>query len=557
MKFINLGLFLLILLIGCEKEENATIVDSKPIQLETTAPEKNAIDKIIIAGRVLHLNDEKIVDHGFICGSGDTIHTVSLGNKLSLGKITADLTSNVRSILGTSFPYYFFIKTEKNLYKGKELELNVEGFSPDWKDGILAVLGEKMTITGDFANINPNSFNLIYSTYENKNVPYTLSADRSAVSFEMPLDLRTGQVTTFYFHSKEKPPNQVSQYTLANITPLGIIDVPVKYEYNLNELLSIYGQGLNFSDSDDVIMEIIIGDKKIPLQIEMLVSDFLKGTKETSFRYGYYNGRDTIIFPKKFTLRTPKNENISFNSTRVHPNGTTYAYIRPVLDFYNYDDVRLTMAGIPVDLYTIWNQYDQITVPNLPEGLYPITFANSTFTYTPKATIKVEKLTITSYSKKDIHSGDNVIFYGNFIPGENYFLQYGHEIIDFQAQSPTNATIRMYISGTGKNIPVKIGYKNKLEQITYSEASLNFNISGPEIHSISPKSGKPGDVVTIKGKGLFSGYFFFGDQRVFIESGTTDAVTLIVPESTFKGKVRISNLTNAGWVYSPEYFEIK
>src|SRR5690606_3400143 len=85
------GLILLNLLLSCSKNEGV-IPDNKPIKIDIFQAGNVSATKVTLNAELLYLNDEKVLDHGFIILDKNSSNPIkiSLGAKVKTGLIKHD-----------------------------------------------------------------------------------------------------------------------------------------------------------------------------------------------------------------------------------------------------------------------------------------------------------------------------------------------------------------------------------------------------------------------------------------------------------------------------------
>lgn len=120
-----------------------------------------------------------------------------------------------------------------------------------------------------------------------------------------------------------------------------------------------------------------------------------------------------------------------------------------------------------------------------------------------------------------------VVYFGYTSPGEVVSSDTSHITVKVPKLMPGNTNLR-----------IQIGKK------TYT-LSNDFIILPTVIDGFSPTSGKPGTIVTVKGKGFSNScftdypYVFFGDSRATVLSLTSTEIKLSVPSEPANGPIKI------------------
>ncbi len=109
---------------ACKKDSDPTSQNSisqqvKPIKLEAIVPESQGVSGMKFLGRVLHLNDEKIIEHGFLLQEQDPFNPglpirLKIDKKIQIG--TNELLYANIPKTGVNYTAKYYIKTDKQEY---------------------------------------------------------------------------------------------------------------------------------------------------------------------------------------------------------------------------------------------------------------------------------------------------------------------------------------------------------------------------------------------------------------------------------------------------------
>lgn len=550
--FIYITFIALLTCIACKKE-NQIVNEDKPIQVESLSPDHASKENVILAGRILNFNNEKIIDHGFILESNffinNTKDSISLGNNPKIGKITYKLIPNIQLLQNGFGHYKLYVKTNKKVYYSQQIQFQFTNIIFHG-DEILATANEEIQIKGNFEYFDPKNYKL-YCDYNNpQELSYKVDNNQGILSFNIPNGYHHGNVLHFLLkHNSNTIKNDIM---VARIKIIGTLEPLSQYEYFYNDYLDFRGTGLPTDMGSSFYL--IIGDKKIQYYNRPVLRDLIYDNIQESFNIGYYNGRETVMFPNKIKLKVPKSEDLKIKQTHVHPGGRIRA---EGIDLGKYSFFNNVTVGNIRALYTsTWNQKDYITIGNVRDGSYPLIMEDGFRRFVSKEHINVQQVAPTSLNITKGYYGEHITMYGNFLEGTNYTLKIG----DIQlGTSSSNGSIVFNIpslkSGIYNNISVSYNYDNdkKFEIPT----SLNIEILPPTFDDFYPKKIKAGESVTIKGKGIGTGLVFLGNLLLMSSGDDPNEVSIWIPHTiNLKGKVNISVKYANDWIQHDEPLEI-
>lgn len=548
------------LLISCKKSTTEPQVEviQKGIELETLIPESLGSQGIKLLGRILALNSEKITEHGFMLitskglGAADTTwlkitdHAVAGNNSLLVKNLTIPTS-------GQAFRLQYYVQTKDKKYWANTSEFVPTPIIVNALEDSKVTLGQQLIVTGDFAKID-DTFRIYMrskSSIAADPVPYTLNTNKTSISFAVPQNLKHGNEIDFILAD-----NRYMSSFLAKVSVLGTLLPPETYEYTYNDVIRFYGQGL--SSNTDAPFQIIIGNKVLPYDVEYHLGDLLNGQRGKEFRIGYFNGADTIIFPKKIKLNIPSESAFQFYNTFAHP-GSTLRVDAANLDQYlplSWDKSRINLAGKTAQLQILWGQDDNLTIGNVAEGSYPIEIFTDLYNYTSTQKLRVEKLKPTGISAGPVEPMGLVKVFGNFMEGQRYtVVEKGGSGYDNIAR---NGSLDVYaISNTKEFEIVKIGYSSDWNPPTWVDTSLKVAITATTFTGISPLSGNYNTRIDLHGKGLRGATVHIGENVLFPTIDDYGNAYLYMPMYILPGKYKISIFQNGEWFTSEQFFELK
>lgn len=555
MKFNIPIIILLLLAFGCSKEsdQNSTADSDKTIKLETLEVEAFYDEKVTLCGRVLSLNSEKIVEHGFVV---ESLGTVSPARKefpvsatAALGKVTLTISPadmDLRSRQSVSYQYY--IKTQDNVFFGDKIPIVFSPISFIDQPGLQATIGETISVPGDFGKID-NSYILYVGRDNVLSVPFRVDDGGRTLLFEMPSGFAHGTQLTFNLSKREQDVDTFLAQ-LATVKVLGKLNPPESYDMYLSDYLRLSGPGVPQGFAPG--MSIIIGDQEVSYFYELALWDLLAQAKGREFQLGFSNGRDRIIFPQKVRIPSPGQDDFRFHESRVHPGSNTTG---GRIDMLRYGAASASIGGKLAGFTNMWNGVDNISVGMVEDGDYPLVLKGNILNYTSKSTIKVEKLRVSAVFPLKATLGDQVSLSGNFIDGKSYIVYLGGEYISSFRASGGQLTISLPNLTKGDKA-ITVGYGESWDSAINIQTGLSVEVLPASFDDFYPKSGPPGTNITLKGKGIGSGQIHFGDEWVFPHAYGKDEVTVMVPYSVTKGKKRVSVRYFTGWLASKEPFEV-
>ncbi|MFU1859384.1 hypothetical protein ACK8HY_20465 [Sphingobacterium sp. NGMCC 1.201703] len=548
------------LLISCKKSNTEPEVEviQKGIELETLVPESLGSQGTKLLGRILALNSEKITEHGFMLitskglGAADTTwlkiidQPVAGNNSLLIKNLTIPPS-------GQAFRLQYYVQTKDKKYWANTTEFLPTPIKVKALADSKVTIGQQLTVTGDFAKID-DTFRIYMrsqSSIAADPVPYTLNANKTSISFAVPHNLKHGNEIDFILAD-----NRFMSSFLAKVSVIGTLSPPETYEFNYSDIIRFYGQGL--SSNTDAPFQIIIGNKVLPYSVEYHLSDLLSGQRGKEFRIGYFNGADTIIFPKKIKLNIPSESAFQFYNTFAHP-GSTLRVDAANLDQYlplSWDKSKVNLAGKIAQLQILWGQDDNLTIGNVAEGSYPIEILTDLYNYTSTQKLRVEKLKPTGISTGPVEPMALIKVFGNFMEGQRYtVVEKNGYTYDNIAR---NGSLEVYaVSNTKEFQIVKIGYSSDWNPPTWIDTDLKVAIKSTTFTGISPLSGNYSTKISLQGQGLRGATVHIGENVLFPSIDDYGNAYLYMPMYILPGKYKISIFQNGEWFTSEQFFELK
>lgn len=554
-KFISLLLALFSVFFGCTKEEVIIETDSRPLEIKTVAVGNLTATEVTLYGEIVHLNDETVIDHGFLLTSGSVDNTITLSVKEAAKPGTVSYLYKPTEPFKANgyYTYSYYVQTDKNLYVGTTSGFMVNDIRLFNQDEIAAAPGEQVNLKGSFKQLD-ESFRLLLDYPINKEVPFTVSEDGTTLSFTMPTNISGGyNPSTIYLRNNEN-----MSIRLLTIQILGVLYPPAAGLHYFSDPIVLRGDGLPsyyFSSP----FKVIIGNRVLDYSDRYLPNELsLSGD---AYRIGYYNGKDTVIFDEPWQLVHPDASAIGFSSPVVHP-GAVINIIG--IDFYKFFEnqaIQTVIGQVDVFSAAMYNSFErQIYVPNLPNGHYPVSLKSKIYpTLSSKETLEIQALKISSIDVGDGYYGSPVVVKGNFLPNQEYVIRCCDDLDFFfgeakdgelQFELPTHVP-----RGSRK---LKIGYRWSSGEMLVADESKSVQINGVTIDSFFPSSGHPGDIITVRGRGLKNNAYGFsiGGESATIISMADGEYQIMVPLTLRKGPSKITLGTAGGFEQSTAYFTI-
>ncbi|MGH2623047.1 MAG: hypothetical protein ACRDE7_05220, partial [Sphingobacterium sp.] len=324
MKKISCLILLFSLVIGCGKdsESNPEKVGSKPIALEVIAPQGYGSAGIKLMGRVLHLNNEKVLEHGFYLKEVKAFEEteskrVKIINKIQTG--TNEVMFPNIPKFGGDFEIKYFIQTESKEYLSSAISFNyipitVEPFS---ERNISP--GETISVKGDFSKVDDKYYIVSFSdnSIGGDAIPFQLSADKKSLTFTISNHFGHGDEPGFALMKNSSAPIYLGRVNvLASLLP------PGDFTMQFRDQIEFGATGFKYDSKKP--FSIIVGNNSFDFKtyVQTYVSELIAGQKGSRFKLGYYNGIDTIYFSKPLTLSPPNSNDFYMRETVVHPNSS-------------------------------------------------------------------------------------------------------------------------------------------------------------------------------------------------------------------------------------------
>jgi hypothetical protein len=265
------------------------------------------------------------------------------------------------------------------------------------------------------------------------------------------------------------------------------------------------------------------------------------------------------VFKDSIELIKPIGSNIHFEKKIIH---SPYLMKMTGVDFYSYITVsekakyylgKNSIAHIP---YSTRGNTESFAVRNIPNGLYNFSYSNPFYTATTTEQVEVRNLTWVTPPITSRFVGEAFTIMGNFIDDHEYLVSgngiYEHPIAQ---DGKINFTLPSNIIGPTE---IQIGYRVDInyDESFYAPKKQSLYINDFQVSDITPLKGYPGDVITIKGKGLGSIQITFGGAYATSISRSSEEHRFIIPAFAPKGKSALVMTLNGTTIKYKELFEV-
>lgn len=522
------------------RTESATILSNNNLQLNASVIKLNAIE---------------VIEHGFVFqkkindNKYESEHKITIKEAINTGTYSEIYKPAVTPKNGDMYRYYYFLKTKKGLYKGAYVNILIDDITLPYTE-TLATINEKILIKGDFSQIN-SKYVLLTEDYK-KHIPYTINPAKNELTFQMSTIKNAHHGNTLHFIMKSMDEGQFSMNKrIASVKVLGSLKQMQPLVYKYADKLTFYGEGLPQSTQTDFF--ILINDHKIPYRHEIKFSE-IENFKDKSFKLGYSNGRDEVIFPEEHTFILPEPSQIFFDRKVMHPytrlsvSGYDFEYFKNERHFLGSSEVFIN--------YKHFDTY-YLNVNGIPDGNYTYRYESEVNQIETPTKIEVRSLKVNKLDKSDFYAGERIFLYGTFLKGEKYFVGFSEshlaQAFVCTKEGELNAE-NLSLSKGSKTM--RIGYESNSGE--YFPQNFTIVNLGYTIQEFLPKKGYRGQLMTIKGKGIHhANTINFGSAIVkYNIQKSQDEIKFIVPNEVQNGKVKIViNLHNESLEFA-ETFEV-
>lgn len=552
-------------LAGCKKEEVIKEIDYNPVELSATTYGSLEEKTVILNGNIARLNDVPTEDHGFIIQkieqnvNDEKEIVVSLGNKVAVGDVSLKYQHNSNFELGDSFRFTLYVKTKNGFYRSKSSVFEVDGTSLNLWEGKSVPNDNKITIEGDFRFVPDKAKLFCNSQYQQETVlSYEIASDKKSLTFVFPKsdNFYHGNNVNVFLRNDNK--GVAIDRLIAKIQVLGVIHAPTKTKMYLNEPLQISGiaigtEGWRLSAP----FYILLNGKKVEYKSQILLYE-IEGLKGEKIELGYDNEVESVIFKDSITIIKPNGNDIRFEKSVIHSpslmkmNGINmYTYIMEPEKATYY----LGKHAISHYFNSTYGDPQTYAVRNVPDGVYDFSYSSPFYSVTSTDKVEVRNLQWDTPVNNSRYIGETFTITGNFIDGHSYSVV-GNGIGEYPVakEGKINFTLPSYVVGETE---IQIGYSVNINynENHFAAKKQKLYVKDFQVSSISPMKGYPGDIITIKGKGLSPLQTTLGGAYVHCFYRSPDEVRFMVPAFSPKGQAPIVMQINATRVKYKDLFE--
>lgn len=550
---------------SCNKKEETTPEQliKEPIRISTSDFSELTSNQVRLFGEVNFLNEENIIDAGFVLsrteGSGEfgVEKEFSIGKNLTEGEVEFLYTSSEKFEQNITYRYFFYVRTNKNYYKGLYKSFVLNNINVHEVKKLYSYGLDTVKIVGDFSGFDDNYRLDATGGFYLYNIPYSLNPGKNELEFVIkhsknPLNreginvsiVRKGEDVLNYNHRVATiefvPRLEIKKFSE---TPYSFVEFSSN---NLGEL----------ADRDSRL-KIIINDIELPY--ERFVSFFnIENLKGTTYKIGFKNAKETVFIPITYELKKPDNIIAEMSRNVVHPSDTYKLQSDQFFHYFFSNEAKAKLGNY--DVYSYYDQWDVslfISHVNIPPGTYDFTVKDRFYNYTYPHKIVVEELAWTTIDKGSAYYGEIITAKGNFIEGNNYlvFDQSNNMLGQYVAK---DKALQFDVGNQFENVmQIKIGYQTNTGEAKIISQSKSFLSNGFTFDNFYPKRGMVGDILTIEGKGIaYASEFLLGDQKLTPIIINKNKVTFSIPMINGSGNLRINYIMNNKHYQANEYFEI-
>ena len=549
----KLNLFLIVFICisaicGCKKDKQIH-PEVLTLPIEAVSP-----TKVTFKGTIVNKGTFAISDHGFIYGDNPSLSEtygtrVSLGSDVTEGSISK-LVTNVKLSNGARTLYArAFLTNANGTVFGQITSVEMPAITAYGMTPASAKAGDQVVLNGNFFSLTKEEISVTFGSIQANVVEVT--------STKITVIVPTG-ITTNYG-------NQISVSLSAGGQNLNI-------SYSFTILPSVKGfspssgpAGTTMTLNGDNLQNYYYNNLKIYFgSVQATITGYSQNTvtvtvpgnlTEVKSIISFDNGVKTDL-PGDFTLTAP-------TITSLFPAkglpGSSFSIVGtnfPTNQYYSNGNLNVTIGDVQANVYATSSSQLDVTIPNnLPAGDHKVKIHTGPFDIEAPQLLKVQELSISSFSPLSGGTGKEVILKGVFGLNQSYEVSFGTVLTYATAESAT--TMRVYVPSGANAGNVKISIKSGSQR---AEASDDFEVLAPSITSFSPTSGVPGTVVTIKGNGFNTNSYYnsvsFGTIATTIISASDSQITVLVPSNTSLGAMKITVVSNGQTIVSPSNFTV-
>lgn len=567
-QFERLSLFLLVLglLFSCSKDNPDEALPPIAIEAVTGTADDLRKTSVTLLGSILSSEMlPHVTEYGFVISTfnGGYPHNaemeIPLGKKIPTQEIRYTYKPTVPFDMNITYSYCFYAKTAKGFYKGERKTFKLDGLQVETSANLMGMVGEKIVLQGDFSMID-SSYNLYCVADQSTLTSYSIGADGKTLTFKIPSANELSHGKKLRVQLRKNSPMGIFDRLLTEVLILGAIDPPAQKTFLITDQIRFTGASLPNTWDNNKTFELILGNVTIPFTNPLPIKS-LKGLTKNTFKIGFKNGRDSIVFPEEYTLKEPHSADIDFVEYVTHPK--TYVTVKGVslYDYFDPSTSTYTLGEYPINQhYTSNYPMYNFAIGDIPEGHYKLNIKSNIFSVQTAKTIQIKNFEWNSIDKNTAHVGEDVTLTGKFIKGFEYYL-YSSEFVYTPVVSTEDGKLTFQVPAFAEDATeLRIGHYQAQKdglKLYLHDTPLPLKTLGISLDSFSPMSGPPGTLVKLKGKGIGLAYdIHLGDIKLFPLAYSADEVMVTIPALQAKGKMRIVINSYNRIFQSAEYFEI-
>lgn len=546
------------LLISCSKEKDGSKPDtpSTQMKIETLRPTLKYGKGVMFSGRVLHLSKEHILEHGFFVryqvnfGRFDSVF-YKIDQAVQSGDNSLLLNNIPESFLGNLCEVRYVVTTKEGNYSGQYIEFRNVDVSVAADYEFVKSIGDEIVVSGDFSKAN-SSYRLIYESTNGSGVVQNFNINQpnqNTLSFKIP-SFPHGTVAVFKLSN-----GLSSDIYLARVNVVGKLLPFDQYEYYLDDRLPIKTLGIGYQQRSPFFL--IVGNKYFSYPVDKYVSELIEGQKGSSFRIGYFNGVDTVIFPTKLSVRKMPADAFQFSQSFVHPFGDVRVSSLSLSRHIPIGDHSVFLGGKEARLYRRWNSDDVLTIEDVADGKYPLFVKNDVADFTSTQQVTVRKLSIDKISPNSFYHGQQLTLEGNFVDDNVYFV----ESVDGDVVSAMAKNGRLVILPRESNYHSydirRVGYFRREENIHWENFDFKVKINPATYTGFSPSSGNYDTLIKFYGKGLQGARLVVNAFFLSFDDYGDDWASLRLQRYILPGKYKFSIYYKGGWLMVDQDYTLR
>lgn len=569
---INIKIFLLLLsscllTIACSKTEETEILIA-PMEVSSMPITINNESQITFTGKIDQINKEPILAMGFILSeksaSGGTVNKEIAVDPKELGADkTLNYTYNSEKPfdIDNYYSYKFYVKTKNGYYSSKPMHFTLDNIKVETEKTTLAYLGETLSFKGNFKQFK-ETYYLSINSEAGQRLEYSFKDNHTTLLVTMP---KSGFTQDQKFSITLCKAINGMPYTyskqLTEIKVVAKINPPSKYNYAFNETIPITGLGLPEYYAENLFL--LVDGHRIQYYGNYLYLSQIENLRGNSFKFGYVNGRDSVIFDKPLTVQQPSGDLINIRGEHTHPYSDLFV---DGLDFYKYFNLKIEQASLgeqklPLSIYNQGQELLYLHVPeNTAEGIYALNLVGGLSKVSSSKKLTIKKFNWDSINKNSFYSGDTIRVKGNFYDHIGYGMVFGNfDMTDHAMISNGSAAFLVPNITPGKyKIKIYYGLSSSLKRI-YAPQEISIEVLTPTLKNLTSMLKKPENTISISGQGLYSSFKYYLGNYQLHASINEDKKSgyLYFWDDIPAGKYKLSMVTEYGKIEAKDLIEIQ